>query len=191
MVASAGIAVGSVIVFVAVVLWFYNWRPTVGTVVLGLGWMALVGAAVLLVRAALTFDLTRQVDMAEALSDRRRLELDREKKLLLKAIKEIEFDQGMGKIDDAEASITIERYRRRALEIMKLLDVEDGGAAYEQQIEKEVARRVARVKQVAQEKDEKKVDRALCPSCSTRNDGDAAFCKKCGTKLGGGAGGQS
>jgi len=176
---AASVAAGSVVLFTVVSLWFYNWHPTVGTMILGLGWMALVGSATLLVRAAVSFDLTPQVDVAETLSDRRRLELEREKKLLLKAIKEIEFDQGMGKIDDADASATIERYRARAVEIMKLLDVREDGDAYEAQVEKEVARRLAKVKQIAETQ-----PRATVCSCGTRNDADAAFCKKCGKKMG-------
>ncbi len=186
MIVAAAVAAGSVAVFAAVVLWFYNWRPTVGAVVLGVGWIALVGAAVLLLQSALSFDLARQTDVAEAMSDRRRLELEREKKLLLKAIKEIEFDQGMGKIDDAEATGTIDRYRQRAVEIMKLLDVQRvGGEAgedarrYEAEVEKEVARRLAKVKQLAEEK----ARSSIC-SCGARNDADAAFCKKCGKKMG-------
>lgn len=183
---------GGGMLFVVIALWFYNWKPTAGTVVLSLGWMALLGAALLLLRAAMLFDWSKTGATIGTLTDDRRLELEREKKTLLKAIKEIEFDQGMGKIDDAEAHGAIVKYRARAMEILRILDEDTaagglGGARIEAQIEKELAKRMAKAQVkpavVAEPVAAAPKPAPFCIKCGLKNDLDAAFCKKCGGKL--------
>lgn len=49
-------------------------------------------------------------------------ELEREKKSLLKAIKEAEFDHQMGKLSKADADAMIQSYRARAIEVIKELE---------------------------------------------------------------------
>ncbi|MBA3391036.1 MAG: hypothetical protein H0T89_00245 [Deltaproteobacteria bacterium] len=50
-------------------------------------------------------------------------ELEREKRTLLKAIKEAEFDQQMGKLSKVDADQMIGVYRARAIEVIKEIDV--------------------------------------------------------------------
>ena len=52
-------------------------------------------------------------------------ELEREKRALLKAIKEAEFDQQMGKLSKADAESMIGVYRARAIEVIKEIDVQN------------------------------------------------------------------
>lgn len=52
-------------------------------------------------------------------------ELEREKRTLLKAIKEAEFDHQMGKLSKADADGMIAIYRARAIEVIKEIDVLD------------------------------------------------------------------
>jgi hypothetical protein len=165
-----------VAIFVVAALAWYHWRPTFGMLVLTGGWIALVTTGWMLAKAVTSFDL-RVGDTAHTaaggMSEGRRVELEREKKLLVKAIKEIEFDQGMGKVEDEEARGTIARYRARAVEILRLLDQDKPAAddaEIESLIEAEVARRLARAPRA-------------CGKCQLPNDADAIFCKKCGTKL--------
>ena len=101
----------------------------------------------------------------------RRAELLSEKKLLLKAIKELEFDNKMGKIDDRDAAEIIGRYRARAVEILRQLDDQSGGKTYEAIVEKELARRLGQAAP------------GTCAACGTANDADAVFCKKCGKQV--------
>ena len=49
-------------------------------------------------------------------------ELEKEKKTLLKAIKEAEFDLEMGKLSKADADAMIQTYRARAIEVIKELE---------------------------------------------------------------------
>ncbi len=165
-------AIVAIAAFTFVSLFVYDFRPTAGTVILSLGWISILATGYFLVRAVSSFDLHVGSDVAGDLTVARRAELEREKKLLVKAIKEAEFDRDSGKLDGGEAADAIARYRARAVEILRLLD-EGPARQYEGLIEKELARRLA-----ASEPEPN-----ACAACETRNDPDAAFCKKCGAKL--------
>ena len=54
-------------------------------------------------------------------------ELEREKRTLLKAIKEAEFDHQMGKLSQRDADEMIRSYRARAIEVIKEIDRLGGG----------------------------------------------------------------
>lgn len=73
-----------------------------------------------------------------------KVELEKEKKTLLKAIKEAEFDHAMGKLSKADADELIRNYRARAIEVIKELDRLDAGQAdtVRDQIEREVKARL-------------------------------------------------
>src|ERR1051326_8372844 len=108
----------------------------------------------------------------EPLSERLRADLEREKALTLRSIKELEFDRAMGKLSQQDFDQMAARLRARAIGIMKQLDA--GTSSYRDKIEKELAARVGN----------KPVSGALLTcACGTANDHDARFCKSCGTKL--------
>jgi hypothetical protein len=56
-------------------------------------------------------------------------ELDREKRTLLKAIKEAEFDHAMGKLSKADVDQMIGMYRARAIDVIKEIEQLELGAA--------------------------------------------------------------
>lgn len=71
-------------------------------------------------------------------------ELDREKRTLLKAIKEAEFDLAMGKLSPFDAEQMIKMYRLRAIDVIKeieRLEVGEAGSVRER-IEREVKARL-------------------------------------------------
>jgi hypothetical protein len=125
-------------------------------------------------------------------------ELEREKQLVLKAIKEIELDYQMRKISERDYREMVERYRNRA---MRLISELDAGGDYRGLIEKELKLRlelpVAEVGAVGApataaaatgREPEPAVVKAAparlkCTACQTENDPDAKFCKSCGGKL--------
>jgi hypothetical protein len=127
----------------------------------------------------------------EPLSARLRADLDREKALTLRSIKELEFDRAMGKVSEKDFEQMAGRLRARALGIMKQLDA--GASAYRQQIEKELAARMGtpglktrpapdQAKRDLQ--DERRPDLQVRQCiCGTPNDADARFCKACGKTL--------
>src|SRR3954470_2381536 len=110
------------------------------------------------------------VDMErQPLSDRLRSDLEREKALTLRSIKELEFDRAMGKVSAPDFDEMTGRLRARAIGIMKQLD--EGASGYRSLIEKELARRLASQTATAVAA----VQPAAC-ACGVKNDKDAKFC---------------
>ena len=128
-------------------------------------------------------------------------ELDARKESLLSAIKDIEFDYGLGKLSKDDYEDLNTRYKVEAAEVLRRMDevaelkseasVEDdleveirearkkGYSVYEDEdIEKEIlmAREAAWNEEAAQR---------LCPKCGNKYDADDLFCSKCGQKLDG------
>jgi hypothetical protein len=89
--------------------------------------------------------------------------LERDKRLVLRSIKELEFDKAMGKVSDADYAAIMARLRARALTLMRDLEQSPTKSA--------AARRAG--------------SSLVCASCGTVNDVDARFCKSCGAKVGG------
>ncbi len=125
----------------------------------------------------------RTQPVREILSDRMRTDLEREKALTLRSIKELEFDRAMGKLSDQDFEEMSGRLRARALGIMKQLDA--GSSAYRALIEKELAARMGtKPRQSLGDggPPSREATSRLC-ACGTANDSDARFCKTCGAKL--------
>lgn len=132
---------------------------------------------------------------------RTRAALEREKTLVLRSIKALEFDQAMGKVSEKDFAEMSARLRARAARLMRQLDA---GTGYRDEIEKEIARRVAQKVESGAglngprggsaphragvrggdpaEGSAPQVSRS-CPGCGTDNDLDARFCKHCGSSL--------
>jgi len=135
--------------------------------------------------------------------------LEREKTLVLRSIKELEFDQRMGKVSGADFAEMSKRLRMRAIGIIRQLEEGDAPDGYRRLIEKELETRLAddtveiptslRAQAASSESPvripsepattqvaavdpilEKKEHRT-CLACTTPNDRDARFCKQCGT----------
>jgi hypothetical protein len=124
---------------------------------------------------------------SEPLGRRSRQALEREKTLILRSIKELEFDRAMGKVADEDFHEMVGRLRSRAMAILRQLDA---GTSYREMIEKDLAARGLKLDAPAPKPDagSLKTDRDrlaaayACP-CGTTNDADARFCKSCGAKL--------
>ena len=117
----------------------------------------------------------------ETIGGRTRAALDREKTLVLRAIKELEFDRAMGKVSEDDFSAMGGNLRARARELLKQLDVD--GTTYRDLIERELAERLGLIGLEPTELEEASAGRQLCDSCGTSNDEDAQFCKSCGAGL--------
>jgi hypothetical protein len=116
-------------------------------------------------------------DRTAMVGERTRVALEREKLLTLRSIKELEFDRAMGKLSDADWQEMSGRLRARAAGLMRQLDA---GAGYREQIERDLAKRLA----IAPDpKGPAYVPGHFCTECGTKNEGDAKFCKNCGHKL--------
>ena len=122
---------------------------------------------------------------AQVLGGRTRAALEREKTLVLRSIKELEFDRAMGKVSDKDFAEMSARLRARAARLIRQLDA---GSTYREEIEKEISRRVsqsdvARTVPGSRGEPDKARPTQVCHACRIANDPDARFCKSCGSKL--------
>jgi hypothetical protein len=138
--------------------------------------------------------LPDSIHAPQLVGGRTRAALEREKALVLRSIKELEFDFAMKKIAQADFDEMSARLRSRALRLMHQLEV---GATYRIDIETEVAKRAAavqadtaggRASNIVSEAPPVASARGIgaattCPECETPNDADARFCKNCGSRL--------
>jgi hypothetical protein len=168
---------------------------------------AAVGIAAL--RTFLPLTQKAPTDAARILGGRTRAALEREKTLLLRSIKELEFDRAMGKVSERDFVEMSGRLRARAVRLMRQLDA---GAGYRSDIEREITKRIGHPAQssggskeqdaliagstmqdpayAADRQSTEDVGRVLlsrpavtCASCNTTNDSDARFCKHCGAAM--------
>jgi len=143
------LALPLILVFgVPVVLSFYNWRISTSAVFLWFAWASLALTAKLLWSAfwAVASDGVEDEADRAAVDDSVRGDLIREKKSLLRAIKDIEFDRDLGKMSDAEAGEILRVYRSRAIEIIKQLEsdgLDDETLSPDELIERELSARLA------------------------------------------------
>jgi hypothetical protein len=96
------------------------------------------------------------------MSSRLRADLERDKALVLRAIKELEFDHAMRKVSDADFAELVGRLRTRALMVIEQLESAPA----------EPMRQPVETDRTGE-----------CASCHTANDRDARFCKRCGARL--------
>jgi hypothetical protein len=112
---------------------------------------------------------------------RARQALEREKALVLRSIKELEFDRAMGKVAEADFTEMVARLRARAIGLMKQLDEEV--PRHRELIERELRQRLADRRPPATSAATGPAAAVYCTQCGVRNDADAKFCKACGGRM--------
>ena len=136
-------------------------------------------------------------EATEMVGSRTRAAVEREKALVLRSLKELEFDRAMGKVSEKDFHEMANRLRTRAINLIKQLDIETPG--YRDLIERELE---ARLKQSTVDGLQSTVESppstvegqwsradhrtgmsSTCSECGTPNDQDARFCKGCGSAL--------
>jgi hypothetical protein len=147
---------------------------TVNSIAIGVA-IATVGlvaaAAARTVAPLVTPEIGEQTEM---LGGRTRAALEREKMLVLRSIKEVEFDRAMGKISQADFTEMAVRLRARAAGLLRQLDRDSSG--YRDLIERELATRIGATAALAPAA-------GACGACGAANDADARFCKSCGAGI--------
>jgi hypothetical protein len=124
----------------------------------------------------------------EIVGGRTRAAIDRERMLVLRSIKELEFDRAMRKISTSDYQEMVTRLRSRVLGLMRQLE---GAGTYRAQIERDLAELVGTATRQAWTADagagsepETTVRTIPCVTCAVANEPDARFCKACGSRLG-------
>jgi len=129
------------------------------------------------------------------LGDARRTErslvaLEREKRLVMRSIKELEFDRAMGKVADADFEEMAERLRDRAVGLMRR--IEQGEQGLRARVARDLATLGAGTATAGTGRGRRRegapgaapvAPSPACAQCGTRNDADARFCKQCGATL--------
>lgn len=118
--------------------------------------------------------VSADVEMPTLIGGRTRIALEREKAMVLRSLKELEFDFAMGKMSQADFDEMSGRLRRRAVGLIRQLDARGG---YREQIAREVQSRISSAAGAAG------ATGATGCACGAVNDADARFCKACGAKL--------
>ena len=133
----------------------------------------IVGMAVLRTVRPLVFG---DEDRTAMIGQRTRVALEREKLLVLRSIKELEFDKAMGKLSETDWQEMSTRLRTRAARLIRQLDA---GGGYRSQIEQDLQKRLG---ESARPDTDAQAAR-FCSQCGTAREADARFCKACGAKL--------
>lgn len=116
-------------------------------------------------------------------------ELRDEKRRLLRAIKELEFDHGMGKLSTGDFEAVISTYRLRAIEVMRALE---GGASIHPELARLLAERSKPAEAMPATPGAPQLQTPLgpldettklCNACDRPNDSDSRFCKHCGAVI--------
>ncbi len=114
--------------------------------------------------------------------------LSEQKRRVLRALKDIESEYAIGKIEQGDYDVLVARYRDEAKAVMREMDLEVAPLRSEAEklarsflgkrgLEPEASAPATHEEPVARD------DRVTCGKCKTSNEPDAAFCKKCGGPL--------
>lgn len=137
------VAAGGVVAGVGFISWHNHFHVTASVVMLSLGWAAVVSTVYLLWRVGVAGAERTDSTASWWVEATPRDELEREKRMLLRTIRDIEFDHQTGKLSDRDAEEMNRVTRARAIEVMKALDeVEAGAGGVREEIEREVRARL-------------------------------------------------
>jgi hypothetical protein len=165
------IALGATLAALLYGLFGADLRPGAPLLILTVGGLAVALCGLALYRVVEPLLRPKTAERPEKAAQSTRLrELEREKQLVLKAIREIEHDFQMRKISEADHKELTQRYRSRALGLINQIDAGDD---FRTLIEQELKTRLGALQAA----------RAACSRCRTPNEDDAQFCKKCGQIL--------
>lgn len=176
----------------------------VGSALLVLAAGTLLGAIGLLWASIRTLsgDAPLAGDLEALVTQRRDVdELAERKRRVLRALKDLESEHALGKIDDEDYRDVAARYRDEAKQIMREMDGEVAPMLQEaERVATEYLAKRGRIRRgdgpadaatadAAAEDDEAPrapaESRTACPSCGTSNEADATFCKQCGASMNG------
>jgi hypothetical protein len=158
-----------------------------GTVLAGVFWdlgvavLVLAACALLCAIAALWASLqavagNTPMTIDEAITLTHADAADERKRAILRTLKDLELDFGVGKIGRDDYQALVNRYRREAKGLLRASD------------ESSTSVRAAAAAYVAEHQQPLQVSRNVCPGCHAGNEEGAVFCNKCGKRLARGTG---
>lgn len=156
-------------------------RPTSSVIVLSLTVVAASLVAVASYRSLAPLVAPEDLVPDAPAGSRTRAGLEREKALVLRSIKEVEFDHAMRKTGAADYEEMRERLKQRAVGLLRQLDA----TGYREAVERDLAARAGAAPRpvVAAVAPAPPPGPRPCVACATINEPDARFCKACGAVL--------
>jgi hypothetical protein len=148
-----------------------------------------------------------ELSFEEAFSMGARSAEEEQKRAVLRALKDLEYERSVGKISDEDYREYSTRYRAEAKRLIR--DLDESLAAARKQVEQELERRVRELDQQREEAEDEPVEATaveaasspahaapvvdktskksarICSACQTPNELDARFCKSCGAGMAG------
>jgi hypothetical protein len=110
-----------------------------------------------------------------------------DKRRILRALKDLESEHALGKLNDADYSAIVSSYRADAKGVMRQMDarVAPFRGEAERLAQSHLKKRGlgSMTGPRAPDAVAPSADRRLCGTCKTSNERDAAFCKKCGAQM--------
>lgn len=186
------IALPALVIAIVTATGFTRGLPT-ALLVLAAGALILVIALIWASVQSLTGQAPLTLDDAMSLAAPRAEE--EQKRAVLRALKDLEYERSVGKITEEDYAELSARYRRQAKELLRSLDeslapgrervaalVEARLAGVEVPAEKPKKRRK---KAAVPEGDAPRTPTRRCLACEVKNELDARFCKGCGAALAG------
>src|ERR1044071_2039409 len=122
-----------------IVVFFSKGESPAAVILLSLTIFAAAGLGVAALRTFGPLFGILSADAPQLLGGRTKAALEREKTLVLRSIKELEFDRAMGKVSEKDFIEMSARLRARAARLIRQLDAKTG---YREQIEREIEKRV-------------------------------------------------
>jgi len=147
-----------------------------------------------------------ELTFEEAFSLGARSAEEEQKRAVLRALKDLEYERSVGKISEEDYHDYAARYRAEAKRLIQSLDenLAEGRKQVEQELERRLSKPVSKAKQAdssgssaeadAGTEGERTSDHSLpptpnaqatheCPACQVKNELDARFCKACGKSM--------
>jgi len=146
----------------AAIVWAARNTHPLSLILLSLGVLACGFVGYTIFRALSAFLNT--AEYAAPVPEESRDALIREKALLLRSIKELEFDKSMGKIGESDYADISGRLRARALSLMQDIERSESAGSPAPAATATIVR-------------------GQCAKCQTANPDDAKYCKNCGARL--------
>jgi rRNA maturation endonuclease Nob1 len=159
---------------------------SVGSALLVVASGALLGTIALLWASVRTLsgDAPLPVDLELLAAQHRDVDaLGEQKRRVLRALKDLEGERSLGKIDEADYEALAMQYREEAKTLMRQMDQDAAPALAEAE---KIAREYLSKKGLGSSETADRAtvrERVTCSACATSNEVDAAFCKKCGASM--------
>jgi hypothetical protein len=153
-----------------------------GTAILVLAGGLLLGVIAILWSSVRTLSGDAPITLEEAVMLGAPSATEEQKRAVLQALKDLEYERSVGKIAEADYQELLHRYRTEAKRLLRAVD--EDLAPLRAKAQAYLDQQLGRPEPaVAKPSEPPAKSMHACPTCQADNDADAVFCKKCGGKL--------